>query len=134
MCFCDSLDNLADELMADRVRLWQLPRALRELYFLGEHYGYESGLSVAYARLEALESECDRLYQLATRGERAKLKISHAPSYAELCRIRGQHELADQVEADWELLLRDREVSRLELIERRRQQTPGSPPLKKERK
>lgn len=134
MCLCDSLENLADALMADRVRLWQLPRALRDLYFLGEHYGYESGLSVAYVRLEALESECDRLYQLATVGERAKLKISPVPSFAELCRIRGDHKLADRVEADWELLLRDKETSRLDLIERRRQQTPGSPPLKKERK
>lgn len=133
VCLCDSIENLADELMTDRVRLWQLPEALRALYFLGEYYGYESGLSVAYTRLEALESECDRLYQLATLGEQAKLNIPLAPTYAELCRIRGDHQLADQVEADWELLIRDKETSRLELIEQRRKETPGNPNLTKER-
>lgn len=116
--------------MADRVRIWQLPEALRALYFIGEHYGYETGLAVAYKRLEALESECDRLHDLATRGKQPKPLITSSPSFAELCRIRGQHDLAEQVEADWQLLLTDRDTSRLELIEQRRQETPQSPPLK----
>lgn len=115
--------------MTDQVRLWQLPEDLRALYFLGEHYGYEQGLSVAYARLEALERECDWLHRLATEGEKAKLKISYSPSFAELCRIRGDHNLAEQVQADWELLLKDHKVSRLELIEQRRRETPKRPPL-----
>jgi len=122
VCLCDSLDGLTDALMLDQVRLWQLPKGLREIYFIGESYGYEAGCAQSYKRIQELEHECDGLYRLATQGHQAKTQRTIPPTYAQLCRIRGQHALAAQVEADWELLHKDKTISRQELIEQRRKQ------------
>lgn len=116
MCFCEPGRDLVSELASNALELWQLPAALRDLYFLGEHYGYKHGLEVSYERLEELETECDRLYTQASQGSFTKPLAPQGFTYPELCRQRGEEALADQLEADWAALLSDRELSRLELL------------------
>lgn len=120
---CDSQSSSAERLLGNTLQLWELPESLRELYFLGEHYGYEHGLEDSYKRIEALENECDRLYTYASQGSFKTPMKPHRASYAELCRIRGETALAEQVEADWKLLLEDKTLSRRQLIEQRQNET-----------
>lgn len=121
MCFCEPTRDLVLELQERDLELWELPRPLRGLYFLGEHYGYTKGVESALERVEQLETECDRLYTQASEGTFRRPQAPQGLTYAELCRVRGENALADAVEADWKLLLKDREVSRLDLLNERRQ-------------
>lgn len=119
MCFCEPHRDLVLELQERDLELWELPRPLRGLYFLGEHYGHLRGVESALERVEQLETECDRLYTQASQGSFKRQQAPQGLTYAELCRVRGETALADQVEADWKQLLEDREVSRLDLIRER---------------
>ena len=115
----DPSRDLASELIDGTIRLWQLPEALRGLYFLGEHDGMQAGKGYALARLEALESECDYLYRRLYDKSYTEPRVPESTSFAELCRRRGAHELAAKVEADWARLIADEKLSRRELIEER---------------
>lgn len=117
MCFCNPARDLANELLKGTLELWELPPSLAGLYYLGEHNGYKP----AQARLDELERECDRLFGFATRGGFSKPLRPQGLTFVELCRARGDLALADLVEADWKLLLEDRDLSRLALIQERRQ-------------
>lgn len=121
MCFCEPTRDLVLELQEHSLELWELPRPLRGLYFLGEHYGYTKGVESALERVEQLETECDRLYTQASQGSFTRRQAPQGLTYPELCRARGEEALAEAVEADWERLLHDREVSRLDLINERRE-------------
>lgn len=119
MCLCETHPDITKALASNTLQLWQLPTTLRDLYFLGEHYGYLQGLQVAHGRLEELEAECDRLFGLAAQGSFTRHLPKQGASFAELCRLRGDNALAEAVEADWKLLLEDRDLSRTELIKDR---------------
>lgn len=127
MCFCEPHRDLVLELQERDLELWELPRPLRGLYFLGEHYGHLRGVESALERIEQLETECDRLFTQASQGSFKRQQAPQGLTYAELCRARGENALADAVEADWKQLLEDREVSRLDLLNERREasEQPG---------
>jgi len=116
MCFCSNNRDLVSELASNVLQLWELPPPLRDLYFLGENYGYQQGLNNCYQRIEKLEAECDRLYTHASQGSFTKATPQLGSTYPELCRIRGEDALADQLEADWKALLSDEELSRQQLL------------------
>lgn len=116
MCFCEPGRDLVSELASNTLDLWQLPATLRDLYSLGEYYGYQQGLEVSYERLEELETECDRLYTQASQGSFTKPLKPQGFTYPELCRQRGEEALAEQLEADWAALLSDKELSRQQLL------------------
>lgn len=115
----DPSRDLASELIDGTIRLWQLPETLRGLYFLGEHDGKQAGKAHAQARLETLENECDYLYRRLYDKSYTEPRVPESPSFAELCRRRGAHALADKIEADWARLIADETLSRFELIEER---------------
>ena len=121
MCFCGPHRDLVLELQERDLELWQLPRPLRGLYFLGEHYGYTQGVESVLERVEQLETECDRLYSQASQGTFKRQLAPQGLTYPQLCRARGEEELADILEADWKRLLEDRELSRLDLLKERKQ-------------
>lgn len=120
MCFCSPGRDLAGMLDEDKIQLWQLPYSLQGLYYLGERYGQLRGREEAQTRIEALEEECDRLHRYASQGGFTTPLKPQGLTYAQLCRVRGEHALAERVEADWELLLEDRELSRLDLLNERK--------------
>lgn len=121
MCFCEPHRDLVLELQERDLELWELPRPLRGLYFLGEHYGHLRGVESALERVEQLEAECDRLYTQASEGTFRRLQAPQGLTYPQLCRARGESELADILEADWKRLLEDRALSRLDLLKERQQ-------------
>lgn len=121
MCFCEPHRDLVLELQERDLELWELPRPLRGLYFLGEHYGHLRGVESALERVEQLEAECDRLYTQASEGTFRRPQAPQGLTYPQLCRARGESELADILEADWKRLLEDRALSRLDLLKERQQ-------------
>ena len=79
------------------IELHELPEYLSVFYYLGEQHGRLS----REPEIALLESEANHLYQLAF-NERIPLK--HGANFAELCRRRGDFELAQRVEADMKSL------------------------------
>jgi hypothetical protein len=90
------LENVTDQLINDSVQLWELPPAVACLYYLGE----ASARRVLIPQLIQAEADRDRYYRAASRGGfQAPIK-RQGLTYADLCRERGQHALADKVEAE----------------------------------
>ena len=123
MCSYNENRDLAQELLDDKLQLWQLPRNLRGLYFLGEQNGYAASQEATRLQIEALESECDWLYRLATQGDKAKPQLHKQPTYTELYRLRGEPEKAHQIEAELQLLADNPHLTRSDLTEKRSLQT-----------
>ncbi|WP_104177655.1 hypothetical protein [Cryobacterium sp. Y50] len=87
------LTRLVDDLIIGHVELYQLPLCLADLYNLGHTNGIESLRPALYQA----NADADRYYAAAFNPRSA---IKPGPSYAELERIRGNHEHADQIDAD----------------------------------
>ena len=94
-------ERVLDELLKDELQLWELPPALAAIYYLGEACGSRS----RDYEIRQLIAERDSYYRAAARGGfRVPIVPVHSKSYAELCRARGQFELAKRVEADMQKL------------------------------
>ena len=85
--------GLAIDLMLAEVELHQLPPSVVELW----EYGYQTGRQSRQAEIDHLSWTADRLY-IAMCARSPKPYIDR-PSYAELERIRGNPEHADQIDA-----------------------------------
>lgn len=86
------LEYVTDGLLTDTVQLWELPRPVSELYYLGE--------CSARRELIRAQSDRDRYYRAASRGGFSNPVKSQGLTFAELCRERGEFALADRVESD----------------------------------
>lgn len=90
----ERVENLLFEVIAGRVSLHEVPSSLLGWYSIG----FEDGSRSRDREVNRLNAEADRLYAAAY-GEPLPLQLSQ-PSYAELCRRRGQYAEAERVEAD----------------------------------
>ena len=87
------IDQLSYDLVLGNVELHQLSDALLQFHAFAWNAGRNSANSV----IDRLNHECDRLYMAAWNP----VKIDHnRPTFAQLERIRGNPERADQIEAD----------------------------------
>lgn len=86
------LEQVSEALLSAELDLFELPAAVASLYYLGE--------SSLLGYLRQAEADADRYYQAASRGTFTAPLKPQGSTYAELCRARGEHAKADQVEAD----------------------------------
>jgi hypothetical protein len=92
------LDAALWRLQNAEIGLQDLTGSLRGWYTVG----YDAGRASCQATIDKLSATCDRLYGVAFG---LKVKIDpNAPTYAELTRLRGDPERADQIESDLALL------------------------------
>lgn len=88
------LDRLACDLVLGRVELHQLSPALMQIHA----FAFSAGRDSQQAALDRANRDADRYYCAAYNPP---LTFDHnRPSYAQLERIRGNTERADQIEAD----------------------------------
>lgn len=83
-----------DLLLAGRIGLQDLDPPLRDLYNLG----FIDGRASLSEALEAAESAADRYYRLAFDSAATRVHVP-SMSFADLCRIRGEFDRADMVDA-----------------------------------
>ena len=90
------LEFVTDGLLTDKVQLWELPRTVSELYYLGEASARRS------LQPQLLQAQCDRdrYYLAASRGGFTSPLKPQGLTFAELCRERGEYALANKVDAD----------------------------------
>lgn len=94
------LEFVTDGLLTDTVQLWELPRPVSELYYLGESSARRS----LEPQLTQAKCDRDRYYQAAARGGFSNPLKPQGLTFAQLCRERGEHSLADRVESDMDSL------------------------------
>jgi len=88
------MDQLAEDLVLGRCELHQLSPALSQFYT----FAWQAGRESQTATIKQLRDDCDRYYSLAFNPPP---KIDpNAKSYAQLERIRGNHDSADRHEAE----------------------------------
>jgi len=88
------LGQLAEDLVLGRCDLHQLSPALSQFYT----FAWQAGRDSLTATITRLRGDCDRYYSLAFNPPP---KIApNAKSYAQLERIRGNHDNADRIEAE----------------------------------
>ena len=85
--------DLAVDLVLDRLQLHQLPPSLAEFY----EFAYEAGRRSRQAEIDYLNQTADRLYREVCR--RVPPRQPNYVSRADLERIRGNNEHADQIDA-----------------------------------
>lgn len=85
--------GLAVDLALAEIELHQLPAALLEFW----SFAYENGRGSRQTELDRANADADRYY--AEMCRRPAPRYAETPSYADLERIRGNHEHADEVDA-----------------------------------
>jgi len=98
------LEAVTDGLMRAQVELWELPQAVAALYHLGSLEGQTGLIDQLKVQLNQAQADADRYYAIACRGTFAPPLKPQGLTFAELCRERGQHDLAEQVEAQTRLM------------------------------
>ena len=94
------LGTVLDQLLNDKVQLWELPQYVTALYYLGESCAWQ----IAKQELAQAITERNRYYRAACAGGFGTELKPHGLAYWELCIERGEHERAAQVKADLERL------------------------------
>jgi len=86
---------LAVDLMLAKVELHQLSSGLLEYYV----YAFEAGQQSLQPALDHAIAEADRYYAEMCRRPARPFMDANRPSFADLERVRGSHERADQIDA-----------------------------------
>ena len=86
------LEQLGVDLVTGAVEAWQLPPSLLQFFT----FAYEQGKASRQAEVDGLNDEADRLY--AEMCRRIPPPQRESKSFADLSRIRGDHERAERHE------------------------------------